>query len=289
MIQLHEFSVLVIAHGRAGHLRRLLAGVDRSLDLPAEVVVVYMDEPSPVLVTCGLPLRIVHISSSDNDTGLPLARARNAAAAAAKTPNLVFLDVDCIPSTDLFRALVGSLHPGSVLAMAEPRYLEKPLEHDAEVDDVQLRELSVPHRARTGLPMGSTMSRYEMFWSLGFAITASGFARVGGFDEGFSGYGGEDTDFAFRAREAGLSMRFVPAPVFHQHHGVHKPPLNHFASIIDNARRFYARWHSWPMEGWLESFTELGLVHWHPSRASITIVRRPSAAEVEAARSLAPY
>jgi GT2 family glycosyltransferase len=288
-MQLHEFSVLVIAHGRAGHLRRLLAGVDSSLDRPAEVVVVYMDEPTPELVSCGVPLRIVHISSSGDDTGLPLARARNAAAAAAKTANLVFLDVDCIPSAELFRALVGSLLPGPVLAMAEPRYLRRPLEHDAEVNDVQLRELSVPHRARAGLPMETTMSRHEMFWSLGFAITASSFAQLGRFDEGFSGYGGEDTDFAFRAREAGLSMRFVPAKVFHQHHGVHKPPLNHFASIIDNARRFYARWHRWPMEGWLEAFTQLGLIDWHPGRASITIVRAPSAVEVEAARSLAPY
>lgn len=286
---LPEFSVLVIAHGRAGHLQRLLTAVDRSIDRPTEVIVVYMDEPTPAPFSCGVSVRIVHISSSDEDTGLPLARARNAAAAAAKTANLVFLDVDCIPSADLFTALVGTLHPGPVLTMAEPRYLRGPLEPEGEVNEAQLRAFSVPHHARTGLHTGTTMSRHEMFWSLGFAITASGFTQVRGFDEGFSGYGGEDTDFAFRAREAGLSMCFVPAPVFHQHHGVHKPPLNHFVSIIDNARRFYARWHSWPMEGWLGAFTELGLIDWDAGRESITVVRDPTSGEVEAARSLAPY
>ena len=288
-MHMDEFSVLVIAHKRTSHLRQLLAGVDRSSIHPAEVVIVYMDDPSPVPVSCGVPLRIVHVSSLGDDAGLPLARARNAAAAAATTARLVFLDVDCIPSAELFTALVRSLRNGPILAMAEPRYLGKPLEHKGQVNDAQLQELSVPHHARAGLPLGAVKSLYEMFWSLGFAITASGFARVGGFDEGFSGYGGEDTDFAFRARDAGLSMCFVPAPVFHQHHGVHKPPLNHFVSIIDNARRFHERWGSWPMEGWLEAFTQLGLVDWNPDGASLAILRTPTAAEVESARSLAPY
>lgn len=286
---LDDFSVLVIAYGRAGHLRRLLAGVDRSSNRPAEVVIVYMDDPAPAMVSCGVPLRIVHVSSSVDDAGLPLARARNAAAAAAKTENLVFLDVDCIPSAGLFRDLVEVLSSGPVLAMAEPRYLGKPLGHREPVNDARLRELSVPHHARAGLPPGAVRSLYEMFWSLGFAVTASGFAQIGGFDEGFSGYGGEDTDFAFRARDAGLWMCFVPAPVFHQHHGVHKPPLNHFASIIDNARHFHQRWGSWPMEGWLEAFARLGLVDWNPDGENLTVRRTPSPAEVEAARSLAPY
>lgn len=286
---LPEFSVLVIAHGRAEHLRRLLAGVERSSARPAEVIVVYMDEPNPAPVHCAVPLRIIHISSTSEDTGLPLARGRNAAASAAKSANLIFLDVDCIPSIDLFAALVKPLHPSPVLVMAEPRYLRGPLEPEGEVNEAQLRAFSVPHHARTGLPTGTSMTRHEMFWSLGFAITASEFAHVGGFDESYSGYGGEDTDFAFHARAAGLSMCFVAAPVFHQHHGVHTPPLNHFVSIIDNARRFHARWRSWPMKGWLEAFTELGLIDWDAGRESIAIVRVPTSLEIKAARSFAPY
>ena len=37
---------------------------------------------------------------------------------------------------------------------------------------------------------------YRLFWSLSFAVTGD-VVRVGGFDEAYEGYGGEDTDFAF--------------------------------------------------------------------------------------------
>lgn len=284
-----DFSVLVITHDRAEHLRRLLAGVDRSRDRPVEVVLVYMDEPHPLPVSCRAPLVVRHIRAEPGGVGLPLARARNAAAAAATSANLVFLDVDCIPAATLFTALLEAIAAGPVLAMAEPRYLSAPLEAGSRVDDRRLHAVSVAHRARMGLARGGSEGAHEMFWSLGFAIEAGLFAQLGGFDEGFTGYGAEDTDFSFRARAAGIPMRFVPHPLFHQHHGVHKPPLNHFEAIITNARRFHAQWGRWPMEGWLAAFADMGLLDWGPGNPQITVMRAPTAAEIEAARSSDPY
>ncbi|MDQ0095992.1 glycosyltransferase family 2 protein [Paeniglutamicibacter psychrophenolicus] len=284
-----SFSVLVIVHGRAGHLRALLAGVQRSAELPQEVVVVYMDEPDPEPLPCSVPLRIHHVASRPGEAGLPLARARNAAAAAAACPYLVFLDVDCIPAAPLFTAMVDAITGGDVLAMAEPRYLRAPLEPGSGRDDRALRAASVPHRARAQLDRNGSGLRHEMFWSLGFSIKAGLFARLGGFDEGFTGYGAEDTDFAFRARSAGVPMCFVPEALFHQHHGVHKPPLNHFEAIIANARRFHARWGTWPMEGWLGAFAGLGLLDWDPAGCRLEVLRSPEAKEIAAARSTDPY
>ncbi len=284
-----EFSVLVIVHGRADHLRRLLMGVESSNHRPAEVVIVYMDDPSPASMKCSVPLRIVHISSLPGDAGLPLARARNVAAAAAQTTNLIFLDVDSIPAATLFTTLIHALKQERVLAMAEPRYLKKPLESAQVMVEEQLFAGSIQHHTRTGLPTETTMSGHEMFWSLGFAMEASVFAHVGGFDEGYSGYGAEDTDFAFRVRDAGIPMRFVTDPVFHQHHGVYAPPLNHFFEIIDNARRFRAQWDVWPMEGWLKEFARRGLVSWSASQPELTVHRAPTPQEVGAARSSAAY
>lgn len=284
-----NFSVLVIVHGRADHLRRLLAGVESSKARPTEVVIVYMDDPSPSPVRCSVPLRTVHISSSDHDVGLPLARARNAAAAAATTPNLVFLDVDSIPAADLFSTFIRALKSEKVLVMAEPRYLRKSLDVSQVVDEEQLLERSVRHHTRAGLPTEATMSRHEMFWSLGFAMHASAFLDVRGFDEGYSGYGGEDTDFAFRVRDSGIPIRFVDVPVFHQHHGVYAPPLNHFTAIIGNARLFYARWGVWPMEGWLKAFMEMGLICWSASESVLIVRRTPTSQEIEEAFSFAAY
>lgn len=284
-----EFSVLVLVHGRTEHLRRLLAGVDASALRPVEVVIVYMNEPSPPLMQSVVPLRIVHISSGESYPGLPLARARNAAAAAAQTSNLVFLDVDAIPSAHLFATFMHVLTQERVLAMAEPRYLKKVLDATRAVDDEALFAASVCHHAREGLPKESSMSDHAMFWSLGFAIHASVYADAGGFDEGYIGYGGEDTDFAFRVRELGVPVRFVDAPVFHQHHGVYTPPLNHFREIVDNARLFHARWGVWPMEGWLKAFAYRGLIAWAPSQCSLIVQRMPTPQEVESARNCAAY
>nr|WP_139194995.1 glycosyltransferase [Arthrobacter sp. UCD-GKA] len=149
-----SFSVLVIAHGRAGHLRNLLAGVERSAELPGEVVLVYMNEPNPAPVSCCVPLRIHHVSSRPGEAGLPLARARNTAARAAAGPNLVFLDVDCIPSATLITALLDAIDAGPALAMATPRYLTAALRDGAGDDDAALLAASVPHHGWEHLPRG---------------------------------------------------------------------------------------------------------------------------------------
>lgn len=283
-----NFSVLVIIHGRAGHLRNLLAGVERSAETPGEVVLVYMDDPEPEPVSCSVPLRIHHIASRPGERGLPLARARNAAAAAAKHEDLVFLDVDCIPSATLFTALLDAAGGAPALAMAEPRYLPEPPAAGYGTSDAWLTEASAPHHARADLA-GGAHSRHEMFWSLGFSLRAGLFGRLGGFDEQFTGYGAEDTDLAFRARAAGVPVTFVPEPLFHQHHGVHKPPLNNFEAIVVNARQFHARWGTWPMEGWLAAFSGMGLLDWEPSGSEMRVLRFPDEAEIAAARSTDPY
>ena len=93
----------------------------------------------------------------------------------------------------------------------------------------------------------------------GACITA--WQRVGGFDETYTGYGGEDTDFGQRARAAGLDLQWVGgADAYHQHHPVSDPPVEHLDDILRNGRRFADRWGFWPMEGWLRAFAERGLV-----------------------------
>jgi hypothetical protein len=36
--------------------------------------------------------------------------------------------------------------------------------------------------------------------------------------------------------------------------------VQHLTSILRNARIFHQRWGTWPMEGWLSAFEELGLI-----------------------------
>ncbi|GAA3686052.1 glycosyltransferase [Arthrobacter ginkgonis] len=284
-------SLLVIVRGREQHLRRLIDGANRAAPRPREIVVVHMGEADTEDLRSRIPIRQFRIEVPGTGT-LPLARARNLAAHHAEGSRYVFLDVDCIPARDLFGILAEDSERLGGIAMAEPRYLRAPLPPGTPADDGALTRDSVPHAARAGLHASEgalPSERYEMFWTLGFAVDAADFGRIGGFDESFTGYGAEDTDFAFTARERGVPLGFSGATMFHQHHGSYRPPLNHFADIVANATVFHGKWGTWPMEGWLGAFTRLGLVDWSPSSSAIRVLRAPTAMETEAAAHAGAY
>ena len=273
-------SVLTLVKNRARHLDRLIEGLDRSACRPLELIIVDMsDEPVDPGPRGGFPTMIVPLATE----GLPLAAARNLAAERAQGDRLLFLDVDCIPTTGLAGRMDEALRDEDALVCAEVRYLAA----DAVRDDwteTGLAEGARPHPVRNFPTSGR---RYEenagLFWSLTFGIRRDTFARVGGFDEGFEGYGAEDTDFGFRCREAGLPLVFIGGPgSLHQHHGVYDPPLQHFEPILENARRFRQRWGFWPMEGWLKAFAERGLVGL--DGATLERLRDPTPEEIQNAR-----
>lgn len=106
---------------------------------------------------------------------------------------------------------------------------------------------------------------YDLFWSLSFAVRAEtwqGIAeRFGGFDPGFSGYGGEDTDFARNLAAHGIELYWVGgAHAFHQHHPVSSPPWEHLDDILANTAYFRSKWGEDAMVGWLEQFAAAGAI-----------------------------
>jgi N-acetylglucosaminyl-diphospho-decaprenol L-rhamnosyltransferase len=137
--------------------------------------------------------------------------------------------------------------------------------------DTDLDPLTSPHAARPSPPDGelveATPAQQVLFWSLSFAASADAWARIGGFDEGYVGYGGEDTDFAMRAAAAGVPLVWVGgAHAYHQHHPTSAPPWQHLDDILRNGRRYAERWGTWPMEGWLRAFSEAGAIAWDDER-----------------------
>jgi GT2 family glycosyltransferase len=152
--------------------------------------------------------------------------------------------------------------------------------------DLAARSREHPARPHPSGPEPVATDRYELFWSLSFAIRRTAYReRLGGFDEALDGYGGEDTDLAFTARARGIPLWWVPTAVaYHQHHATYAPPLPHLRSIVANAIRFRGKWGGWPMDGWLRAFAAQGLVRWDPDGDELTVLREPTAAEIEAAR-----
>jgi GT2 family glycosyltransferase len=258
-------AAITVAAGRHDHLQLQLAGFARSTRRPDVHVVVAMGDPE-IAPHCGHGVTVVELPADPN-SGLPVGRARNVGAAAALQSGadvLIFLDVDCVPSPTTVTEYETAVarHPGTLLS-GIVRYLPPPPRADG-YDLDRLGELGHAHDARPAPSAGCVIRLdYELFWSVSFALDRMTWLAIGGFDEGYTGYGGEDTDFAQHAR-----ARSVPccalggAVVYHQWHPAPEPPLQHLTDIVHNARRFRERWGWWPMRGWLTGFANLGLVHY---------------------------
>ena len=277
-------SALTLVKNRAAHLAQLVEGLRRSATPPAELVIVDMSD-DPVAVT-DTPFPVV-IRRLDG-TGLPLAQARNMAAEAASLEHLVFLDVDCIPLRDCLTRLTNALDESDALLCADIRYLGPGDAADGWTE-ASLLSRGRPHPVRDFPAAGIRREPNPgLFWSLAFAMRRARFRALGGFDEAFVGYGAEDTDFGFRAAEAGVPLLFVGGAIAcHQHHAGHQPPVQHLDDILRNATLFRQRWGRWPMEGWLDEFERLGLIGRAPDRL---FRRRPTeAADLEATMVIEPF
>lgn len=250
-------SVLTLARGRTAHLRNLVEGLRRSEQIPHELVVVDMNDEPVSLDAADFPIRLVRMPESR----LPLAAARNLAAKLSTGARLLFLDADCIPSRGLFGAVDRVLENHDGLVCPEVFYLGP---DDARGDWTE-RELLAggrPHEARQFPESGVRAERNAgLFWSLAFGVRRETFEALGGFDESFVGYGGEDTDLGFQAQKTGVPLLFMGGErAFHQHHLVSDPPFEHLADIVRNAAVFREKWGRWPMEGWLAAFERAGAI-----------------------------
>lgn len=260
-----RLAVVTIVHGRHDHLRGQLAGLRRQTRVPDVLVVVAMDddEVRGVVDDAAPPGWDVRHAGIDRTHGrLPLAAARNlgvATAVAAGAEHLVLLDVDCVPSGGLvarYGELLGSLDPA-----AGPSILCGDVAYERDPDEGPQPPRHHPARPELGAQEVRVVDDVTLFWSLSFAVTAADLAALGGFDEGYVGYGAEDTDVGQRLARAGGRLLFVGgAGAVHQWHPSPSPPVQHVEDIVLNANRFAQVWGWWPMTGWLEQFRDLGLV-----------------------------
>ncbi len=153
--------------------------------------------------------------------GFGAAKARNRGAAAATGEVLVFLDADTTPEPGYVSraARLPGLAP-EVVTTGRRRHADLTgVPADAEVEvEGPAHELAAPtwlrqelERSRDLLDADETSLRLV----LGAVVTCSAalFAEVGGFDETFDRYGGEDWEWAHRAWTHGALLAHVPDAV----------------------------------------------------------------------------
>lgn len=275
---MNNISVCTIYAKRQLPLQNLVKGLRRSQTNLDELIIVCMNDYLPDLPATPFKIRATTINT---DNYLPLAKARSKAAEIARGNNLIFLDVDCICHSNLVGIFNDHLNQEDALYQGSIRYLQSGWEKYNWTEE-SLKKQSSFHQLQGTEVTGKTKVShpYELFWSLCFGIRKKTFMALGGFDSGFIGYGGEDTDFAFTARYHNIPFYKISALAYHQYHASYDPPLNHLAEIVNNAQLFYRKWDILPMKKWLDRFVELGYLKIVDNR--IEIIRYPTDTEIKA-------
>lgn len=275
-------SALTLVRGRERHLANLMKSLALQTQKPDELVIAWMqDEPHDNLPEIGLPVRHVFVPGDP----MPLAAARNRAAEVARGEVLVFLDVDCIAGPDLVAAYGAAAGERDGLFLGEVLYLPDGAVGEA-IDYAALDRIGQAHPSKPTMPDTGVREEPDSgeLWGLSFALRRERYLALGGMDESFHGYGGEETDFAARAGASGLRFYWTAgARAYHQHHSVHVPPLHQFDHILRNAARFRDKHGRWCMDYWLGQFRDQGLIGWSESAERIELHRRPEPQEIAAA------
>ena len=204
-------SVIVPYFEAPEALALMLAGLERQ-DYPRELFeIVIVDDGScpPLSVPSSTPLD-VRVVRQDR-RGFGLARARNAGARAAAHDVLVFLDGDVIAEAGLLTAharwhhvVSDALTQGfcanvSVAGITSEAVRRRPaslakLFADRPFDPPWLER----HMARTGDLTSRHDDLFRAVTGQNLGISRAFFEETGGFDESFTRYGGEDTEFGYR-------------------------------------------------------------------------------------------
>ncbi len=224
-------SVVIPCYQAPETLARTLAGLERQTWPRRLFEVVIVDDGSrpPLERPARSPLAIRVLRQEDR--GFGLARARNRGARAAAHDVLVFLDQDLIPEAGLLAA--HAAWHGAEAGVLTVGLCARVSVSGIEPDDIRrrpgsLREMFAgrpwdppwtgAHMALTGC---WTARRDDLFRAVtggNLGISRSLFEEVGGFDESFTGYGGEDTEFGYRVQNRGALL--APAPeAFAWHQG----------------------------------------------------------------------
>ncbi|GAB2615071.1 hypothetical protein Aab01nite_27290 [Paractinoplanes abujensis] len=210
-------SVVVVHYQQQAELDRTLAALRRQTH-PAdrtEVVVVDDGSPEPPRVPAGVRLL------RQADEGFRAAAARNLGASAATGDVLCFLDADTVPEPGYLTrmARLPALAPEAVVVGRRRHADLAGLPVDAPVEEAgPAGELPEPQWLRDGYRLSHDLldaddRSYRYVISAALGCSRWFFERVGGFDETFTVYGGEDWEWAYRAWLGGAVLAHVPDAV----------------------------------------------------------------------------
>ncbi len=206
-------SIVTIVRDDQRSIDRLLTSISRgaaALTSGQELEVIVVDDGSAAPVTVGarpFPVTVVRVDGAGNRSA-----ARNAGAAAASGQFLAFVDADQeLPSHWAEEHLAWHRERPGKLVAGYRRHVDQATSRWRP--EVRTRVTSV---------YSENSSRIASAWYLAFScnitVAADAFASVDGFDEGYAGWGFEDSDFGYRLHRLGVTTELSPRGWSLDHH-----------------------------------------------------------------------
>ncbi|MEE1939581.1 glycosyltransferase [Streptomyces sp. TRM 70361] len=233
-----QVCVVIPTYNRAELLRRQLTELTRQRLAPERFEVVVADDGSSdhtaeVVRSFSGRLRIGY--HFQEDLGFRAAAARNGGARMATAPLLVFLDTGVLIGPDFLaehlaehrqdgqehgpaagrggRLVLGYTYgynpyqpfPGlaEALAASEPEDVVRAHGHEPGFQDLRARELA---GFGEDLDLGRLAAPWMAVWALNMSLPTDAFHSVGGFDEDYRSWGGEDLEFGYRVHRHGMPI-----------------------------------------------------------------------------------
>ncbi|MFN8629644.1 MAG: glycosyltransferase [Chloroflexota bacterium] len=146
------------------------------------------------------PVAVVHTHAGNAHGGR--ARTRNLGLRAAQSEHVLLLDSDMVASPSLIERHLAVVRPGivSVGAVVYQNRAENPWAG------------YLATRSRNRYADGAALP-FRHFATANAMLAAEDARSIGGFDEAFQGYGGEDLEFAFRLERAGVRFTNTPKAI----------------------------------------------------------------------------
>lgn len=207
-----SLSIVISVYNQKDTLGKVLAALARQIKNPKDFEVVITDDGSTdgtaeFVRRTRFPIFMKYLQAEKN-----AGRAENRNRGFAKTVggHVLFLDGDMVPGPDLMKTHMAmwKKYSDDVILGA----IKNPPGYKRD----SLHRYLYSRGRLTGAKETAIPGRY--LTSNNFSVNREAFEKLGGFDESFTGWGGEDTDLGLRLESEGIVMRYAPEAVCYHYH-----------------------------------------------------------------------